>query len=77
MLTQLCVTVSSCRTIQQGQTHNMGAATAPLFSAFGLAAAHLLGQYQKCAARGVWTRLVFETHGGDERFSFSCTNPRV
>ncbi len=51
-------------------THNMGAATAPPLPDFGRAAA-----YQEYVATGSWARLVFETHGVDERIDSSCSNP--
>jgi hypothetical protein len=38
MLRQLCVKLSSCQMIKQGETQNIGAATTPPFPAFGQAA---------------------------------------
>jgi hypothetical protein len=48
----------------------MGAATALPFTAFGQAARCLLALYQECITTGDWARLVFKTHGGDERIDY-------
>ena len=35
--------------------------------------AHILQLYKDCVARGIWAKLVFETRGGGEEFSFFCS----
>ena len=40
--------------------------------------AHILQLYKDCVARGIWAKLVFETRGGGEEYSFFCSpQPRA
>jgi len=33
----------------------------------------ILQLYRDCVARGIWAKLIFETRGGEEQFSFHCS----
>jgi len=35
--------------------------------------AHILQLYRDCVARGIWAKLIFETRGGEEQYSFFCS----
>ncbi len=35
--------------------------------------AHILQQHKDCVERRIWVKLVFETRGGDEEYSFFCS----